>query len=307
MGYSAPLTADTQRMNGHVTVPLLEPGSPAPRTWVALLSYLMVLFVFVGDWVLPDPIIADVAYEAPVVFAVLQGTQRLTILTMMLGCLGISLGWYIDFASAGFALNDIRITNRLLSLVSLLIVGSLALQLQRNAKRAEVIEAERALARELAVSAALDRVMATSTPDAAIEAIATEIPALLETKAAVWCSARPEGAHWEALNGVAGATALSAMTPSAGFEALMERLSAQRTVQIVKAVESIDYLTGKPQGGECALAIPVPAGGGIEAIVFAAIDGDRVDARTLAVAGNFARFAGTAVHQARFHEKLERR
>jgi len=294
-------------MNGHAPVPLLGPGSPAPRHWVALLSYAMVVFVFIGDWVIPDPVIADIAYEAPVVFAVLQGTQRLTILTMLLGCVGIFLGWYIDLASAGFVVSQLRITNRLLSLVSLLIVGSLALQLQRNAKRAELLDAERALARELAVTAALDRVMATSTPDGTIRAIAGEIPALLETKAAVWCSARPEGPNWEALDGAAGPTALSAVKPSAGFDALMERLSSQRTVQIVKAGESIDYLTGKPQGGECALAIPVPAAAGIEAIVFAAIDGDHVDARTLAVAGNFARIAGTAVHQARFHERRERR
>jgi len=266
----------------------------------------MVLVVFIGDWILPDPVIADIAYEAPVVFAVLQGTQRLTILTTLLGCVGISLGWYIDLANAGFVLSEVRITNRLLSLVSLLIVASLAMQLKRNAKRAELLEAERALARELTVTSALDRVMAASTREAAIRAIAGEIPALLETRAAVWCSARPEGAHWEALDGASQATSLPAVKPSAGFDALMERLGSQRTVQIVNAGESIDYLTGKPQGGECALAIPVTAAAGLEAIVFAAIAGDHIDARTLAVAGNFARFAGTAVHQGRFHENVDR-
>jgi len=294
-------------MNRHVTVPLLGPGSPRPRTWVALLSFALVLLAFVTDWILPDPVTADIAYEAPVVFAVLQGTQRLTILTLLLGCVGIGLGWYVDLANAGFVFSEIRITNRLLSLVSLLIVGWLALQLQRNAKRAELLDAERALARELAVTAALDRVMAAPTPETAIRALAGEIPALLETKSAVWCSARADGAHWEAVDGSLEATVLSGVKPSAGFDALMERLGSQRTVQIVDAGESIDYLTGKPQGGECALAIPVPATGDLEAIVFATIEGPRIDARTLAVAGNFARFAGTAVHQARFHENLERR
>jgi hypothetical protein len=293
-------------MNGHATVPLLGPGSTPPRVWVAILSFALVFLVFIIDWILPDPVIADLAYQAPVVFAVLKGTQRLTMLTLLLGCVGIFLGWYVDLANAGFVFSEVRIANRLLSLVSLLIVGALALQLARNAKRAELVEAERALARELAVTSALDRVMAASSPEAAIRAIAAEIPALLETKVAVWCSAGPDGARWEALDGVGQATPLSKVKPSSGFDALMERLGSQRTVQVVNAAESIDYLTGKAQGGECALAIPLPVAGDLEAIVFAAIEGDRVDARTLAVAGNFAHFAGTAVHRARFHENLER-
>jgi hypothetical protein len=94
----------------------------------------MVLSVFVADWITPAIISVGLAYQAPVVFAGFKGTRSLTIMVIMLGVAGIALGWFMDFAADSYHFSSSRIENRLISLVSLAIVGSLTLLLPRNVK-----------------------------------------------------------------------------------------------------------------------------------------------------------------------------
>ena len=111
----------------------LETGtSPKSPVGVSLAAYALVVLIFVGDWVTPALVAVGLAYQAPVVFAGLKGTRHLTIQVTMLGIVGLLLGWFMDFAADSFRLNADRIENRLLSVLSLLIVSCLTLKAQRN-------------------------------------------------------------------------------------------------------------------------------------------------------------------------------
>ena len=100
--------------------------------WVSLSAIAFVLLIFLGDWITPATTVVGLAYEAPVVLAGLRGTPYLTVVVTILGTIGLSLGWFMDLAAASFQFSPERIENRLLSVLSLLIVCCLTLRAQRN-------------------------------------------------------------------------------------------------------------------------------------------------------------------------------
>ena len=119
-------------MNTPVEQLCRELEAPIPSQWAAVIAYALVVFVFLGDWFTPASVVVGLGYEAPVLFAAFKGTKRLTISTLVLSSLGIAFGWLVDLVQASFQFSDERIENRLISLVSLWIVGSLALALHRR-------------------------------------------------------------------------------------------------------------------------------------------------------------------------------
>ncbi len=268
--------------------------TPLTLPWAAVVAYSMVVLVFIGDWITPATVVVGVGYEIPVVYAALKGSQRLTLFTVVLATVGIAICAYIDFAQGNFQYDDARVANRLFSLASVWIVGALALVVQRNANLTERQWNERALRRETSLSTGMDRVMTALSTGTTIQALTGEAPELLDAEAAVWCSTQGDGMFWAALEPGSEAKVLE-VKPSASFETLLRRLSAQSSVEVVSAAESIDYLVGRPLGHKDALAIPVGDGSQIVGVVFAAVELTKPSARALVEASNFAKFASTAL------------
>jgi hypothetical protein len=287
-------------MNAQLSRPGWNLETPISPELAAVVAYGMVVLVFLGDWFTPAAVVIALGYEAPVLFAALKGTQRLTTLTIVLASFGIGLGWLIDLAQASFQFSDTRIANRIFSLISVWIVGALALLIQRSAERTESLGLERSLRRENALSSGMDRVISALSPGTTVQALIGAAPQMLEAPAAVWCSTQPGGAFWLAVRGAPEATTLAPKAPGSFDELLLARLRTQRSVEIVAAAETIDYLTGKTYGSKNALAIPIGDGSEIVGVVFAAITSPRIEDRALIEAENFAKFATTAMraHQA---------
>jgi hypothetical protein len=257
---------------------------PISIEWAAVVAYAMVLFVFVGDWITPVAVVVGVAYQAPVVFAALKGTRRLTFLTVVYGSLGIAIGWYVDFWQAGSRF-----------------VGWLAMKTQGNAERVKATDADRASRREGAIAHAMQRVTAASSPVGTVRAITGEAPSMLGSAVAVWCSTEPDGASWVATRATPDVRALR-VTPSTTFDRLLLRIASGGDVAVVGGGESLDHLLGEPLGYERALAIPVGDGSTIVGVVFAAIDATQVEERAVAAAGTVAKLASAAVEQAHLVE-----
>jgi hypothetical protein len=274
--------------------------------WAALIAYSAVVLVFCVDWITPATVVIGVGYEAPVVFAALKGNSRLTMSVVLLSSFGIALGWMIDLMQASFQYSDARIANRLLTLISVWIVGSLAIYIQRGAQHAEEFEADRTLRRETTLSSSMDRVMSALSPGNTIEALAAEAPRMLEAVATVWCSTEADGAFWGALAGDSEAKALD-VKASGNFAALLQRLKAQRSVDIVSAAATIDYLFGKDLGCRSALAIPIECASNVVGVVFAAVAAPEIGDRAIVEAGNFAKFASISVQQSRYVDQLAHR
>jgi len=266
----------------------------------------MVVLVFFVDWISPTNVHVDLAYQAPVVFAALKGTRRLTMLAVVLSVVGIALGWLMDLAQANFVFSDVRIENRLFSLITLLIVGSLSFLNQRNAEILAERESARSFRRENALASAADRVMSALARGTIVQAVIAEAPVMLGSAAAVWCAAERGGTSWVALDGASEAIALQVAEPTQ-FEALVERLIAADSLQVIGAAESIDRLVGGRLGSKDALAIPIRSDSKILGVVLATIQTSPIDERKLVLAGNFARFAGTAMQQAHFATRVANR
>ena len=278
--------------HAHARQPGWSLENPISPELAAIVAYGMVVLIFVGDWFTSTAVVIALGYEAPVVFAALKGTRRLTALTIALASFGIALGWLVDLAQASFQFADTRIENRVFSLISVWIVGALALLIQRNAARTELLDSERAVRREDALSLAMDRVISALSSGTMVQALIAAAPQMLQAPVAVWYSTQPLGASWVAVRGASDATALK-LRPSGPLDALIERLQLKRSIEIVSAEETIGYLTGHPCGSKSALAIPV--GAGSESIVFAAVESARVEDRALIEATNFAKFATTVI------------
>ena len=289
--------ADIPNMNARAHRPGWSIESPISPELAAVAAFGMVVLVFVGDWFTSAAVVIALGYEAPVLFAALKGTQRLTTLTIVLASFGIGLGWLVDLAQASFQLADTRIENRVFSLISVWIVGALALLIQRNAARTELLNSERSLRRENALSAGMDRVISALYSGTTVQALIVAAPQMLEAPVAVWYSTQPLGATWLAVRGESDAKVLD-VKPSGAFNALIARLRSQRSVEIVSAAETIGHLTGQPCESKNALAIPI--GAGSENVVFAAVESARVEKRALVEADSFAKFATTVMeaHQA---------
>jgi len=105
------------------------------QSLIALVALAMVIIVFIADWVTPTMMVVGMAYQAPVVFAGFKGTRLLTIQVLVLSMIGIGFGWFMDFAANSYQFNGDDFENRALSIVSLMIVGSLTLIVQRYAAR----------------------------------------------------------------------------------------------------------------------------------------------------------------------------
>ena len=106
--------------------------SQSSPIWVSLVAITFVFLVFLGDWLTPATTVVGLAYQAPVVFAGLRGTRLLTIQVTVLGIISLALGWLMDLAADSFHFSSERIENRLLSVLSLLIVTCLTLRAQRS-------------------------------------------------------------------------------------------------------------------------------------------------------------------------------
>lgn len=308
---SEPLNMATMRADRlSMSAQVYERRSPLERslapTWAALIAYSAVVLVFCIDWITPATVVIGVGYEAPVVFAALKGKPRLTMSVVLLSSFGIALGWMIDLMQASFQYSDARIANRLLTLISVWIVGSLAIYIQRGAQHAEEVESDRTLRRETTLSTSMDRVNSVLSPGNTIQALAVEASQMLEAVAAVWCSTEADGVYWGALAGDAQAKALD-VKASGSFEALLHRLEAQRSIEIVSAGATIDYLFGKNLGCKSALAVPIECASKVIGVVFAAVAAPEIGDRAIVEAGNFAKFASIAVQQSRYVDQLAHR
>jgi hypothetical protein len=290
-------------MNANALRPRSSIENPISPELAAVIAYGLVVLVFLGDWFTPAAVVVALAYEAPVLFSALKGTQRLTKLTIVLASFGIGLGWLVDLANASFVFSETRLANRAFTLLSLWIVGWLVLLLQRNVARTEALGLERSLQRESAFS----RVVSALSPGTTVQALIAEAPQLLEAPVAVWYSTAPAplAGSWVTVHGDSNATALD-VAPSASFDALIARLRAKNAVEVVSAAETIGYLTGRQYGSKNALAIPVGNGSQTVGIVFAAVQSARVEERSLVEAGNFAKFATTAMQAHRANQELVR-
>ena len=252
-------------------------------------AYLTFCVVVVIDALTPPSLAIEIAYEVAVVFASLTGKRPLVLRFVALGFVGNLFGLLSDAAQTNPPWEAIALENRLLSLVSIIIVATLTLVVRGDAERTA---ARRAGDRAQALAAAADRILAALDEGALTQTIAREASHALGAAEALWLPADPTWTAWRS---------------RAGFEPTPERQppvlerGAHDRARVLTAEESALAFGA---AGSDALLVPVShRGDDYGAIVVA---WDRDDVAREGAAAQYARFCASAIRQAILLGRLDR-
>ena len=275
---------------------------------LAILAYLTLGCVFVLDAVTPETLSIEIAYEAAVVVAALSGSQMLIKRLLLLALLGDLLGALADAAQSGFVANAIAVENRALSLISIFIVGALALSVRQKAERSgrSAARASRQ-GRDAALSAATDCFWSSLQPAQISRSVTERAGSLFGATQAVWCPVRRDEALVTCGEAFAG-TATHAWPPIASndYSALCEAASLD-SVATLSGDSPIAKALGCDAKQPYYLAIPIAGAAQRFGVVCVSTPCCEADEETLAVAGEFAVRAVAAMQLTQLIEELRRR
>ena len=129
-----------------VFVPRPQPALSVKHLWrpaesqVSGLSVALLLLVFALDALTPARLVFGILFAAPIALSGLAGPKRTTRLMILLALVGNLLAAGINAAEGGWSIYDLA--NRLLSVLSALLVGFLTLRFREANTRAALLDAE---------------------------------------------------------------------------------------------------------------------------------------------------------------------
>ena len=154
---------------------------------VAAGAFALLAVIFVVDALTPQTLVVAILLDVPIVMAALTQSRRLTYALVVAALLADGAAAFVNAAQAGYRWDPIGVGDRLLSMLSIVLVGFLSTAVQERAERVGRLAAQDARARrEAALAAAADRVRASLSPELVARAIVREAPRLLDGDAAFW-------------------------------------------------------------------------------------------------------------------------
>ncbi|WP_310584565.1 hypothetical protein [Deinococcus sp.] len=127
-------------------VPRPQPALSAKHLWrpaesqVSGLSLALLLLVFALDALTPARLVFGILFAAPIALSGLAGPKRTTRLMILLSLVGNLLAAGINATEGGWSAYDLA--NRMLSVLSALLVGFLTLRFREASTRAALLDAE---------------------------------------------------------------------------------------------------------------------------------------------------------------------
>jgi signal transduction histidine kinase len=271
----------------------------------AWLAYISLVVVFVLDAVTPQQLSIEIAYEVSVVLAALGGTKALIVRVLALTMVGDVLGCIADTIQAG-SVDAIGIENRVISLISIFIVGALALSIRSHAENAGRVGAQRSRQRlDGTLVRAMDRFWTSLKPSLIAKAITEEARLVFGADETIWC---PNPSNEPLLTSIAPSSDARTLerpaASSAGYAAIL-RLTALQSVETLPA-DRIQGLCGS-NGLPYYLAIPIAGTMDRYGVLLVSTSAQVADAETLAAASQFAMRALAAMQQTHLIEELRMR
>ena len=197
---------------------------------VAIAAFALLLVTFVADALTPQTLVIAILLDVPIVLAALTQSRRLTLALVITALAADVAAGSINAANDGYRWDAISVGDRLLSMLSIILVGYLSTEVQERAERVGRLAAQEARARrEATLAAAADRMRASLSPDLVNRAIVREAPHALDASAAFWYPSGNDGESLAARNGVADVEVLDER-PSAEIATLIHRVADDRTV-----------------------------------------------------------------------------
>ncbi|HEX3550020.1 MAG TPA: ATP-binding protein [Candidatus Elarobacter sp.] len=274
---------------------------------IAAAAFALLIAAFVTDAVTPQTLVVAILLDVPIVLAALTQSRSLTY-ALVLAALGADVAAaLINAARDGYHWQAIGVGDRLLSMLSIVLVGYLSTAVQERAERVGRLAAQEARARrEAALSAAAERVRASLSPELVARAIVREAVPLLGATAATWY---PSAAGAETLTARAGVTDVEVVDERAAPEivSLTHRVAGDGAAGVVRPVDPVGRFVLERLAARSAVAVPVAERGTAYGVLLASFDRDAPDDATVQLARGLAGVAVDALSQARLFGELAER
>jgi signal transduction histidine kinase len=274
---------------------------------IAAAAFALLAVTFVADALTPQTLVIAILLDIPIVLAALTQSRRLTLSLVVAALAADAAAGLINAAHDGYRWDAIGSGNRLLSMLSIVLVGYLSTAVQERAERVGRLAAQEARARrEAKLAAAAERMRASLSPDLVTRAIVREASHALDAGAVFWY---PSGAEGEILAARAGETDVDVVDerPSAEIATLTNRVADERTVTAVRDADPVGRFVLERLQARSALAIPLADRGTSFGVLIAASNAEPPDESIVQTARDFAALAVNALGQARLFGALAER
>jgi signal transduction histidine kinase len=270
---------------------------------VAVTAFALLAGAFVADVLTPQTLVVAILLDVPIVLAALTRSRRLTAVLVTCALAADAGAAIANAAHDGYRWDAIVVGDRLLSMLSIAIVGYLSTAVQERAERVGRLAAQEARARrEATLAGVAERIRASLSPELVVRAIVREAPRALELSGVFWY---PAGGG-EILAARAGDDTVEVIDerPSPEIASLNHRVAADGTLAVIRAVDPLGRFVLDRLRARSALAIPLADRGTPFGVLVAASDAEAPDDTAVATAKGFAAIAVNALWQARLFAEL---
>ncbi|HEV2738652.1 MAG TPA: histidine kinase dimerization/phospho-acceptor domain-containing protein, partial [Candidatus Elarobacter sp.] len=274
---------------------------------VAAAAFALLIVTFAADAVTQQTLVIAILLDVPIVLAALTQSRRLTLSLVVAALAADAAAGFINAAHDDYRWDPVGVGDRLLSMLSIVLVGYLSTAVQERAERVGRLAAQEARARrEATLAAAADRMRASLSPDLVKRAIVREAPNALDATAVFWY---PSGSDGEILAARTGETDVDVVDerPSAEIATLTHRVADDRTVTVVRGVDPVGRFVLERLQARSAIAIPLADRGTSFGVLIAASNAETPDETIIQAAHAFAALAVDALGQARLFAELAER
>ena len=274
---------------------------------VAVAAFALLAVIFVVDAITPQTLVIAILLDVPIVLAALTQSRRLTYSLVVAALIADGTAALINGAHDTYHWQPVGIGDRLLSMLSIVLVGYLSTEVQERAERVGRLAAQEARARrEAALSATAERLRASLSPALVTRAIVREARQLLDAQAAFWYPAAADGEALAVRDGASEVDVLDERT-SPEIASLVHRIADDGTAGVVRAVDPVGRFVLDRLGAQSAIAVPVSDRGTRYGVLIAACANEAPDEATVQTARDFAGIAVDALEQARLFGELAER
>ncbi|HWT05048.1 MAG TPA: HAMP domain-containing sensor histidine kinase [Xanthomonadales bacterium] len=274
---------------------------------VAAAAFALLTVTFIADALTPQTLVIAILLDVPIVLAALTRSRRLTMSLVIAALAADAAAGFINAAHDGYRWDAISAGNRLLSMLSIVLVGYLSTAVQERAERVGRLAAQEARARrEATLAAAAERIRASLSPDLVKRAIVREAPQALDADAAFWYPSATGDEILAARSGVSDVEVLDERPPSE-IATLTHRVAEDGTVSVVRGVDPVGRFMLERLQARSAIAIPLADRGTSFGVLIAASNAESPDENAVQTARTFAALAVNALGQARLFAELAER
>jgi len=269
-------------------------------------AFALLIGAFVVDALTPQTLVVAILLDVPIVLAALTQSRRLTFALVVAALAADVAAAFLDAAHDGYRWEPVGVGDRVLSMLSIVLVGYLSTEVQERAERVGRLAAQEARARrEAALAGAADRVRASLSPELVTRAIVREAPRLLDADAAFWYPAGDGDVVFVADPG--GDVELLDARPPPEIVSLTHRVGEDRSVSVVRSLDPVGRLVLDHLRARSALAVPLIDRDRVLGAIVATYAATEPDDSVVSAARAFASVAVNALAQARLFATLAER